>query len=88
MELRQIKKILVGTGLTGESVGAVLQARAMADALAERSIPHALLMFEGESHGFRRAETIIRAIEAEYVFACQIFGIEPSGDFAPVDLVS
>ncbi|MEZ5281304.1 MAG: S9 family peptidase [Acidimicrobiales bacterium] len=64
------------------------QARAMADALAERSIPHALLMFEGESHGFRRAETIIRAVEAEYVFACQIFGIEPSGDFAPVDLVS
>ncbi|MCA9300887.1 MAG: universal stress protein [Phycisphaerales bacterium] len=43
MELRQIKKILVGTGLTGESVGAVLQARAMADAYgAELHAVHAI----------------------------------------------
>lgn len=62
------------------------QAQAMADALAERGVPHALLMFEGESHGFRRADTIVRSIEAEYVFLCQIFGIEASGGIEPVPL--
>jgi len=38
-------------------------------------------MFEGEGHGFRRAETIKAATEAQIYFLGQIFG------FAPADLV-
>jgi dipeptidyl aminopeptidase/acylaminoacyl peptidase len=41
------------------------QAHALAAQLAHQGIPHALLEFSGESHGFSRAETIIAALEAE-----------------------
>jgi dipeptidyl aminopeptidase/acylaminoacyl peptidase len=41
------------------------QAHALAAQLTHQGIPHALLEFSGESHGFRRTETIITALEAE-----------------------
>ncbi|MFF4951195.1 prolyl oligopeptidase family serine peptidase [Streptomyces chattanoogensis] len=42
--------------------------------VAGRGIPHAYLAFAGEGHGFRRAETIVRAIEAELSLYAQTFG--------------
>ncbi|MGW0466576.1 dipeptidyl-peptidase 5 [Streptomyces sp. NPDC003027] len=45
-------------------------------AIAGRGVPHAYLAFEGESHGFRRAETMIRALEAELSLYAQAFGID------------
>ncbi|MEU7240145.1 prolyl oligopeptidase family serine peptidase [Streptomyces sparsogenes] len=48
-------------------------------AVAGRGVPHAYLTFEGESHGFRRAETMIRALEAELGLYAQAFGIAPPG---------
>ncbi|MFS3134356.1 S9 family peptidase [Gluconacetobacter sacchari] len=50
------------------------QARAMADALAANRIPHAHYTFEGEAHGFRREETVRRALELELDFYGRIFG--------------
>ncbi|MFD6903901.1 prolyl oligopeptidase family serine peptidase [Streptomyces sp. NPDC058726] len=47
--------------------------------LAGRGVPHAYLTFEGESHGFRRAETMVRALEAELSLYAQVFGMEPPG---------
>ena len=41
------------------------QAHALAAQLTHKGVPHALLEFKEESHGFRRPETIIAAIEAE-----------------------
>jgi dipeptidyl aminopeptidase/acylaminoacyl peptidase len=41
------------------------QAHALAAQLTHQGIPHALLQFKGEGHGFRRTETIITALEAE-----------------------
>ncbi|EST38226.1 hypothetical protein N566_08670, partial [Streptomycetaceae bacterium MP113-05] len=38
-------------------------------------VPHAYLAFEGEGHGFRRADTIVRAVEAEVSLYVQAFGI-------------
>ncbi|MGW3623462.1 S9 family peptidase [Streptomyces sp. NPDC000880] len=43
--------------------------------MAGRGIPHAYIAFEGEGHGFRRAETVIRALESELSLYAQIFGI-------------
>lgn len=63
------------------------QAEDIVAALAARGLPYAYLLFEGEQHGFRDAANIARAIEAEYVFFCRIFAIEPSGDPAPVDII-
>ncbi|MGW2200877.1 prolyl oligopeptidase family serine peptidase [Streptomyces sp. NPDC001774] len=43
--------------------------------MAGRGIPHAALTFEGEGHGFRMAETMVRALEAELSLYAQTFGI-------------
>lgn len=42
---------------------------------AGRGVPHTYLTFEGEGHGFRRAETIIRAVEAELSLYARVFGV-------------
>ena len=54
-----------------------LQADRFLDRVAGRGIPHAYLAFEGEQHGFRRAETIVAALEAELSFLGQVLGFEP-----------
>jgi dipeptidyl aminopeptidase/acylaminoacyl peptidase len=56
------------------------QSEAIRDALAARGVPHAYVLYEGEGHGFRRAETIIHALEAELAFLGQVF------DFATPDV--
>ena len=55
------------------------QARTMADAMEARGLPVALYEFEGEAHGFRRAETIRRTLDLELDFYGQIFGFDPPG---------
>ncbi|EGX57640.1 acyl-peptide hydrolase [Streptomyces zinciresistens K42] len=47
--------------------------------LAGRDVPHAYLTFEGEGHGFRRAETTVRALEAELALYARVFGLTPPG---------
>ncbi|MFI7336799.1 prolyl oligopeptidase family serine peptidase [Streptomyces sp. NPDC050085] len=44
-----------------------------------RRVPHAYIAFEGEGHGFRRADTMIRALEAELSLYAQVFGLNPRG---------
>ncbi|MEV6943434.1 prolyl oligopeptidase family serine peptidase [Streptomyces sp. NPDC051172] len=44
-----------------------------------RRVPHAYLAFEGEGHGFRRAETMIRVLESELSLYAQVFGLSPRG---------
>ncbi len=55
------------------------QAESIAADLAAHGIRYAYLPFEGESHGFRKAETIATAFEAELSFYGQILGFEPPG---------
>ncbi|MDT0613112.1 prolyl oligopeptidase family serine peptidase [Streptomyces lancefieldiae] len=47
--------------------------------MAGRGVPHAYLAFEGEGHGFRRAETMVRALESELSLYAQVFGLSPRG---------
>jgi dipeptidyl aminopeptidase/acylaminoacyl peptidase len=44
-----------------------------------RGVPHAYLTFPGEGHGFRRADTMIRALEAELSLYAQVMGLKPAG---------
>ncbi len=53
------------------------QAHLMADAVRRKGLPVALLTFAGEQHGFRRAETIVRCLEAELSFYGAVFGFVP-----------
>jgi dipeptidyl aminopeptidase/acylaminoacyl peptidase len=55
------------------------QPRAVAEALAGTGIPHAYLLFAGEQHGFRKAESNIKALESELSFYGQVFGFTPPG---------
>ncbi|MGW1509587.1 S9 family peptidase, partial [Streptomyces sp. NPDC002394] len=43
---------------------------------AGRGIPHAYLAFEGEGHGFRGADTMVRALEAELALYTRVFGLD------------
>ncbi|WP_241662285.1 MULTISPECIES: prolyl oligopeptidase family serine peptidase [unclassified Streptomyces] len=44
-----------------------------------RRVPHAYIAFEGEGHGFRRADTMIRVLESELSLYAQVFGLNPRG---------
>jgi dienelactone hydrolase len=64
------------------------QAETMVAALRAKGTPVAYIPFEGEGHGFRRAANIKRALEGELYFYGRIFGFEPAGDIAPVDIAN
>ena len=52
------------------------QATLMFEKLKDKGIPTPLFLFEGEGHGFRKAENIKTCMEAEYLFFAKVFGIE------------
>jgi dipeptidyl aminopeptidase/acylaminoacyl peptidase len=57
------------------------QSEVIVAALRERGVPVGYLLFEGEQHGFRRAENIRRALDAELSFYGQVLGFElPAGE--------
>jgi dipeptidyl aminopeptidase/acylaminoacyl peptidase len=64
------------------------QSRAIVAALEAKGVPVAYLEFEGEQHGFRRAENIVRSLESELVFYGRVFGFTPDGALPPVALLS
>jgi len=51
------------------------QARRMVAALESKGLPVEYVTFPQEQHGFRRAETIARALEAELGFYAQVFAL-------------
>jgi dipeptidyl aminopeptidase/acylaminoacyl peptidase len=55
------------------------QAELFRDALVRKAIPHAYLLFAGEQHGFRKADTVIAALSAELSFYGQVLGFDPPG---------
>ena len=60
------------------------QAELMVDALRAKGLPVAYVPFEGEQHGFRRAENITRALDAELYFYSRVFGFELADAVEPV----
>ena len=60
------------------------QAEQMASALDAKGIPHAYLAFDGEQHGFRRASSIRRSLEAELYFYSRILGFDLAEQIEPV----
>ena len=56
------------------------QAEEMVAALEEAQLPYGYILFEGEAHGFRKAESIERALEAELGFYGRVLGFVPAGE--------
>ena len=62
------------------------QSELMVEALKSRGVPVAYLAFEGEGHGFRKAENIQRSLEAELYFYARIFGFNLADAIEPVTI--
>lgn len=60
------------------------QAEDMLAALKKKGIPVAYVPFEGESHGFRQAGNIVKAIESEFYFYSKIFKFIPAEELKPI----
>ena len=60
------------------------QAEKMVEAVRAKKLPVAYLTFEGEQHGFRKAENIKRVLEAELYFYSKVFGFELADPVEPV----
>jgi dipeptidyl aminopeptidase/acylaminoacyl peptidase len=52
------------------------QSEMMFEAARAKGLPVAYIAFEGEAHGFRRAENIKRSLDAELYFYSRVFGFE------------
>jgi dipeptidyl aminopeptidase/acylaminoacyl peptidase len=64
------------------------QSRAIVAALKAKGVPVAYIEFEGEQHGFRKAENIVRSLESELVFYGKVFGFTPDGLLPQVSLLT
>lgn len=64
------------------------QAETMVEALKAKGLPVSYVLFEGEQHGFRKAENIKRALDAELYFYAQVFGFELADDIEPVAIAN
>jgi len=62
------------------------QSEMMAAAMRRKGLPVAYVTFEGEQHGFRKAENIVRSLEAELFFYGAVFGFSPADPIAPVTI--
>jgi dipeptidyl aminopeptidase/acylaminoacyl peptidase len=62
------------------------QSEQMAAALDAKGIPHAYVVFDGEQHGFRRAENIRLALDLELAFYARVLGVDVAGGAEPLEL--
>jgi len=62
------------------------QAELMVEAVRAKGLPVAYVPFEGEQHGFRRAENIKRALDTELYFYSRVFGFELADEVESVSI--
>jgi dipeptidyl aminopeptidase/acylaminoacyl peptidase len=62
------------------------QAELMVEALRRKRLPVAYVAFEGEQHGFRKAENIKRALDGELYFYSRVFNFPLADQVEPVEI--
>ena len=62
------------------------QAETMFEVLKDKGLPVAYVPFEGEQHGFRRAENIRCALDGELYFYSRVFGFDLADPVEPVPI--
>ncbi|MDQ6693325.1 MAG: S9 family peptidase [Chloroflexota bacterium] len=62
------------------------QAEMMVDALRRKGLPVAYVPFEGEQHGFRKAENIKRSLDNELYFYSRVLGFKLAGHIEPLEI--
>ena len=79
------RPLIVFQGLEDEIVPPN-QSEMIVEALRTKGVPVAYLAFEGEQHGFRRSETVIRVLGSELAFYGRVLGFAPAGDVPEVEI--
>ena len=64
------------------------QAEMMVDALKAKGLPVAYVLYEGEQHGFRKAENIKRTLDGELYFYSKVFGFALAEEVEPVAIAN
>lgn len=62
------------------------QAEMMVDELRAKGLPVAYVLYEGEQHGFRKAENIKRTLDGEFYFYAKVFGFAIADEVEPVTI--
>jgi dipeptidyl aminopeptidase/acylaminoacyl peptidase len=62
------------------------QTEQMAAAVRAKGLPVAVIMYDGEGHGFRRADTIVSATQAQVYFLGRVLGFTPADDVPPIPI--
>lgn len=80
----------IGLQGTEDQVVPPNQAQKMYDAIKAKNIATALVMFEGEQHGFRSAQAIRRALDGEFFFYGRVLGFKSDmpRDLPTVDIAN
>jgi dienelactone hydrolase len=60
------------------------QAERMVEGLRNKGMPVAYVLYEGEQHGFRKAENIKRTLDGEFYFYSQVFGFAMADEVEPI----
>ena len=62
------------------------QSQSMFEAVRAKELPTAYIAFEGEQHGFRKAENIKRALDGELYFYSRVFNFELGDPVEPIEI--
>ncbi len=62
------------------------QSEGIYEAVKSKGIPTAYVLFEGEGHGFRKAENQRRTLTATHYFLARVFGLNPSDALEPLEI--
>jgi dipeptidyl aminopeptidase/acylaminoacyl peptidase len=64
------------------------QAERMVEALQQKGLPVAYILFAGEQHGFRKAENIKRVLDGELYFYARVLGFEIADAVEPLPIAN
>ncbi len=64
------------------------QAEMMVEAIKNKGLPVAYVVFENEGHGFRQGANIKKALESEFYFYAQLFGFNPPEQLESINIIN
>ncbi|MEW6712698.1 MAG: S9 family peptidase, partial [Candidatus Riflebacteria bacterium] len=64
------------------------QAELMYNAICQKGLPAAYVAYEGEGHGFRKAENIKHSLESELYFFQKVFSLPLEAQIAPMNIAN
>jgi dipeptidyl aminopeptidase/acylaminoacyl peptidase len=64
------------------------QAQLMYDAVKAKGLPVAMVLYEGEQHGFRKSETIRHSTDGSLYFLGKVFGFEPADEVPVLEIAN